>query len=250
MADELTFRAMTQDEVRLLVGWAADEGWNPGLHDAELFWKADPEAFVAAELGGELVGGGAIVSYGGTFGVHGPLHRATGVPRSGPGWAPVVSAEATAQGAPAARRHRSAWTASLRCRTGTRLAASSWPTAPSAIEVDAATIRHDAEVVPLDEVPFDQSSPTTGGVSRRRGNTSCGRGCSSRTAVPWAWSTTASCVALESPVGVSRASRSDPCSPTVASRRDAVHGAGCVRPGRAGLHRHAGAQPRRHGAGC
>jgi hypothetical protein len=54
-----------------LVGWAADEGWNPGLHDAELFWKADPDAFVAADLGGEMIGGGAIVSYGGTFGFMG-----------------------------------------------------------------------------------------------------------------------------------------------------------------------------------
>jgi hypothetical protein len=71
MADELTFRPMTRDEVGLLVGWAADEGWNPGLHDAELFWQTDPAAFVAAELGGELIGGGAIVKYASSFGFMG-----------------------------------------------------------------------------------------------------------------------------------------------------------------------------------
>lgn len=84
MAEELAFRAMTSDEVERLVAWAADEGWNPGIHDAELFWQCDPEAFVAAELDGELVGGGAIVSYGGTFGFMGlfivrPEYRGRGL---------------------------------------------------------------------------------------------------------------------------------------------------------------------------
>ncbi len=71
MADALTLRLMTRDEVDRLVGWAADEGWNPGLHDAHLFWLTDPEAFIAAELDGGLVGGGAITSYDGEFGFMG-----------------------------------------------------------------------------------------------------------------------------------------------------------------------------------
>jgi len=62
---------MTRSEVDLLVDWAAREGWNPGLHDAELFWATDPDAFIAADLGEELIGGGAITSYGGTFGFMG-----------------------------------------------------------------------------------------------------------------------------------------------------------------------------------
>jgi len=62
---------MTRAEVDTLVDWAAREGWNPGLHDAELFWANDPEAFIAAELGGELIGGGAITSYGGAYGFMG-----------------------------------------------------------------------------------------------------------------------------------------------------------------------------------
>lgn len=62
---------MSRDELSVLIGWAADEGWNPGLHDADSFWQTDPEGFVAAELDGELVGGGAIISYGGAFGFMG-----------------------------------------------------------------------------------------------------------------------------------------------------------------------------------
>jgi GNAT superfamily N-acetyltransferase len=71
MAETLTLRLMTETEADRLLGWAADEGWNPGLHDARIFWATDSQAFVAAELEGGLVGGGTIVSYGGTFGFMG-----------------------------------------------------------------------------------------------------------------------------------------------------------------------------------
>jgi len=70
-ADEMRIRAMTRDELDLLVEWAAEEGWNPGLHDADVFWATDPEGFVAAELDGELVGGGSIVAYERRFGFMG-----------------------------------------------------------------------------------------------------------------------------------------------------------------------------------
>ena len=71
MSDALTLRLMTRQETARSVSWAAAEGWNPGLHDADLFWQNDPEAFIAAELDGELIGGGAITSYGGQFGFMG-----------------------------------------------------------------------------------------------------------------------------------------------------------------------------------
>jgi len=71
MTPELLIRQMTRPEVDTLVEWAAREGWNPGLHDAESFWTTDPEAFIAAELEGELIGGGAITSYQGEFGFMG-----------------------------------------------------------------------------------------------------------------------------------------------------------------------------------
>jgi GNAT superfamily N-acetyltransferase len=83
MSNELLIRNMARPEVDELVAWAAREGWNPGLHDADAFWVTDPGAFIAAELDGELIGGGAITSYGGEYGFMGffivrPAYRGRG----------------------------------------------------------------------------------------------------------------------------------------------------------------------------
>ena len=69
--DEMHIRRMTRDELDTLVEWAAREGWNPGLDDAEVFWATDPDGFVAAEIDGELVGGGSIVAYDKCYGFMG-----------------------------------------------------------------------------------------------------------------------------------------------------------------------------------
>jgi GNAT superfamily N-acetyltransferase len=71
MSNQLVVRNMNRSEVDKLVDWAAREGWNPGLHDAELFWATDPAAFIAADLDGELIGGGVITSYNDEFGFMG-----------------------------------------------------------------------------------------------------------------------------------------------------------------------------------
>jgi hypothetical protein len=68
---DLAIREMSRAELDTLVEWAADEGWNPGRNDAQIFWDTDPQGFVAAEQGGELIGGGSTVSYGGHFGFMG-----------------------------------------------------------------------------------------------------------------------------------------------------------------------------------
>ena len=84
MTEALTFRQMTRAEVDVLVSWAATEGWNPGLHDAANFWALDADAFIAAEMVGEMIGGGAITSYQGDFGFMGffivrPEYRGQGL---------------------------------------------------------------------------------------------------------------------------------------------------------------------------
>jgi GNAT superfamily N-acetyltransferase len=69
--DDMHIRGMTRDELDTLVEWAAREGWNPGLDDAEVFWNTDPDGFVAAEINGELIGGGSIVAYSARYGFMG-----------------------------------------------------------------------------------------------------------------------------------------------------------------------------------
>lgn len=34
----LNIRNMTRNEVDLAIEWAAKEGWNPGIHDADCLW--------------------------------------------------------------------------------------------------------------------------------------------------------------------------------------------------------------------
>ena len=69
--DSLILRKLTREELDVAVEWAAAEGWNPGLHDADVFWNTDPDGYLGAELDGELVATGSIVSYGGRYGFMG-----------------------------------------------------------------------------------------------------------------------------------------------------------------------------------
>lgn len=43
----VTVRPMRRDELGIAIGLVGDEGWNPGLHDAEPFWAAYPGGFFA-----------------------------------------------------------------------------------------------------------------------------------------------------------------------------------------------------------
>jgi hypothetical protein len=58
---------MRRDELDLAVDWAAAEGWNPGLRDADAFWAADPGGFWLAELDGEPIASISVVRYGPAF---------------------------------------------------------------------------------------------------------------------------------------------------------------------------------------
>ena len=47
---DVTVRPMVADEVQAAVDWAADEGWNPGINDAEAFFRADRKGFFVVLL--------------------------------------------------------------------------------------------------------------------------------------------------------------------------------------------------------
>ncbi len=84
---DLSFRPLTFEEFKTLVDWAAREGWNPGLDDAELYWQTDDNGFYGYFDGNKLIGGGSIVSYDGQFGFMGffivhPDYRAKGIGRT------------------------------------------------------------------------------------------------------------------------------------------------------------------------
>jgi hypothetical protein len=36
---------MSRREVDIAIEWAAKEGWNPGIHDADCYFSADPNGF-------------------------------------------------------------------------------------------------------------------------------------------------------------------------------------------------------------
>lgn len=65
---DFIIRTMSSADLGLAIEWAAGEGWNPGLDDAEAFWAADPAGFLIGEVGGEPVGCISVVAYGQAFG--------------------------------------------------------------------------------------------------------------------------------------------------------------------------------------
>lgn len=64
----LVCRPLRPDEIATAVDWAAAEGWNPGLADAQAFAAADPEGFWGAEREGELLACITAVRTGEEFG--------------------------------------------------------------------------------------------------------------------------------------------------------------------------------------
>lgn len=61
---EYSIRAMKRSDLDLVMDWEAQEGWNPGLHDADCFFATDPGGFFLGELDGEPVASISAVSYG------------------------------------------------------------------------------------------------------------------------------------------------------------------------------------------
>ena len=80
---DFTVRNMTRKEVDLAIEWAAQEGWNPGVHDADCFYATDPGGFFVGLLNEEPISCISAVAYDGGFGFLGfyivkPGHRGRG----------------------------------------------------------------------------------------------------------------------------------------------------------------------------
>lgn len=68
LSERFVIRPMQPHDLDLAIEWAATEGWNPGLHDAEAFHTADPEGFFLGLLDGQPVAAVSGVRYGEHYG--------------------------------------------------------------------------------------------------------------------------------------------------------------------------------------
>jgi GNAT superfamily N-acetyltransferase len=81
--ENYVIRSMTREEIDTAIDWAAAEGWNPGLRDAECFHAADPGGFFVGMLDDQPIATISAVKYGRSFGFVGfyivkPEHRGKG----------------------------------------------------------------------------------------------------------------------------------------------------------------------------
>ena len=87
MPANYTVRVMSRADLDLALQWAAAEGWNPGLDDAEAFHATDPGGFLMGWLGQTPIASLSVVAYGAHYGFLGlyivqPAFRGLGY-----GWA-------------------------------------------------------------------------------------------------------------------------------------------------------------------
>ena len=67
MNSQFAVRPMRPGELELVLEWARQEGWNPGLDDSLAFHGADPSGFFVGALGEVPVGSISMVKYGDEF---------------------------------------------------------------------------------------------------------------------------------------------------------------------------------------
>lgn len=60
-------RPMEPSELPVALGWAAEEGWNPGAEDAAAFMQADPDGFFMAFVGETPVAAISVVNHSDNF---------------------------------------------------------------------------------------------------------------------------------------------------------------------------------------
>ncbi len=79
-------RRASRAELDVMIEWAAEEGWNPGLGDAGPFWAADPDGYWVAEAEDGPIAAISLVRYNDSYAFLGffitrPDHRGQGIGR-------------------------------------------------------------------------------------------------------------------------------------------------------------------------
>ncbi|MFE9835573.1 GNAT family N-acetyltransferase [Streptomyces sp. NPDC005551] len=67
VSHDLVVSQASQDDWTVITGWAAAEGWNPGLSDAPSFFAQDPDGFFVGRIDGEPVSAVSVVNYGADY---------------------------------------------------------------------------------------------------------------------------------------------------------------------------------------
>lgn len=65
--EHFTIRRMKKEELQIAIDWARQEGWNPGLNDADCFYRADPEGFFIGLIDDEPIATGSAIVYDDAF---------------------------------------------------------------------------------------------------------------------------------------------------------------------------------------
>lgn len=78
-----SIKQMSRKDLELALDWAVQEGWNPGLFDADCFYQTDPQGFFMGFLDNEPVSSISAVAYDDNFGFLGfyivkPKYRGKG----------------------------------------------------------------------------------------------------------------------------------------------------------------------------
>ena len=63
----MTIRLMTIEDLQTVLGWATEEGWNPGLDDAVPFRVADSNGFFVKEHNGQAIAAISVVNHDDNF---------------------------------------------------------------------------------------------------------------------------------------------------------------------------------------
>jgi len=64
----ITVKNASRREMPIFIDWAREEGWNPGIHDIDVFYNTDPNGFFICYFDDEPVGCISAVKYNKNFG--------------------------------------------------------------------------------------------------------------------------------------------------------------------------------------